>query len=103
MSEELIKRLRADNASLLSQVKISDEQWDAWNDRIAALIAAGDKLAVALAPFARAEHIVASVETDGRIRCILSYPVDAKATFTLALLDQAAEAAKAWQEARGEC
>ena len=66
MSEELIKRLRADNASLLSQVKISDEQWDAWNDRIeeleadiqqwkvdcnelvlenAALIAAGDKLA----------------------------------------------------------
>jgi hypothetical protein len=41
-----------------------------------------------LAPFARAEHIVASVEM-GRIRCVLTYPEGARATFCLADLKRA--------------
>ena len=47
------------------------------------------KLEAALKPLARAEHIVATIEPDGRIRCTLSYPLDATQTFTLALLNEA--------------
>lgn len=42
----------------------------------------------ALRPFARAEHIVASVEM-GRIRCVLTYPEGARDTFCLADLKHA--------------
>lgn len=56
-------------------------------ERMAGEIAA---LREALAPFARAEHIVASC--DDRIRCTLTYPIDATETFTLGSLQAARQA-----------
>ena len=59
--------------------------------RIAELIRQRDELVEALRPFARAEHIVASVEM-GRIRCVLTYPEGAPETFTLGDLKRAKDA-----------
>ena len=61
-------------------------------DAAAALTADAERIAAleeALHPFARAKHIVATVEADGTIRCILTYAPDADQTFTLASLDAA--------------
>ena len=70
-------------------------QWEAKeiirekNARIEALTAENERLREALEPFARAEQIAATIETDGRIRCTLSYPLDADQTFTLESLNAA--------------
>ena len=56
--------------------------------RIAELEADNARLREALEPFARAQHIVASVDGE-RIRCVLTYPPEAKQTFTLASLNEA--------------
>jgi hypothetical protein len=50
-----------------------------------------ERLREALAPFASAEHIVATAEA-GRIRCILTYPEGASETFRLADLKAARQA-----------
>ena len=66
-------------------------------DAAAALTADAERIAAleeALHPFARAKHIVATVEADGTIRCILTYAPDADQTFTLASLDAARAALK---------
>ena len=62
-------------------------------DEIERLRAERDALREALEPFARAEHIVASMDGEW-IRCILSYPYEARETFTLASLDAARAALK---------
>ena len=76
----LVERLRDDDTDPVMLKKAAD--------RIEALTAENERLREALAPFARAEHIVASVDGD-RVRCILSYPSGAIETFTLASLDAA--------------
>lgn len=52
-----------------------------------------EKARDALAPFARAEHIVA--QCDHRIRCVLTYPEMATETFTLGSLEDARAAVAA--------
>jgi hypothetical protein len=55
----------------------------------------------ALEPFARAEHIVASVDM-GRIRCVLTYPEGAPETFCLADLKHARAALASIAAAQGK-
>lgn len=64
-------------------------------------IAATDReraLVEAARPFARAEHIVASVEPDGRIRMILTYPMEATETFALGDLRALSAALSQYEE-----
>ena len=71
-------------------------------EQAAAFMEAARGMREALVPFARAQHIVASVEGDGRIRCILTYQPDADETFTLASLDNARKAIRTFDATLGE-
>ncbi len=93
-SKALIERLRADWPEILVEkhwIMDSDaieEQRREAADHIEKLEADNARLREALEPFARAQHIVASVDGE-RIRCVLTYPPEAKQTFTLASLNEA--------------
>lgn len=88
--DDLVKRLRR-WSKFGYGVEASETMAEA-ADRIAALEAQLASLREALEPFARAQHIIASVDEGSRIRCILTYPEGAEKTFTLASLEAARQA-----------
>lgn len=95
MTDDLVAKLRDEDSYYRLQEKhwcIDAEELErqrlAAADRIEALEAENERLREAIKPFARAQHIVASIDED-RIRCVLTYPPEATHTFTLASLDEA--------------
>lgn len=55
-------------------------------------------LVEAARPFARAQHIVAQVDADGRIRMVLTYPLQTPETFALGSLKALQSALAQYQE-----